>query len=315
MKLPKIAIENSKFTITLFILLILLGIQSFFTMPRTEDPTVYVPGGSVIVIYPGASPKDLEQLVAFPVEEAINELDDILEVKTELKDGLSVTSVEFTFNTDAKEKYDELVSQINSIRSDLPEDILLDIMQWGSTDVAIMQIALISETASYSQLDNRAEQLKRKLEHIAGVKKVKVFAVPDEELRVSLDLEKMAAMNISIDNVAKALKSNNANIPGGSVTMDGKSFMIKSGGGFKDIMEIKRTVVNSYRGRIIYLDQVADVEFTHADINYYARFNGSRAVFITVMQKDGYNIFDITDSLKPVLEDFSNTRAWCCWLR
>ena len=274
-------------------------------MPRTEDPTVYVPGGSVIVIYPGASPKDLEQLVAFPVEEAINELDDILEVKTELKDGLSVTSVEFTFNTDAKEKYDELVSQINSIRSDLPEDVLLDIMQWSSTDVAIMQMALISETASYSQLDNRAEQLKRKLEHITGVKKVKVFAVPDEELRVSLDLEKMAAMNISIDNVAKALQSNNANIPGGSVTMDGKSFMVKSGGGFKDIMEIKRTVVNSYRGRIIYLDQVADVEFTHADINYYARFNGSRAVFITVMQKEDFNIFDITDGLKPMLEDFS----------
>lgn len=307
MNLPKISIDNAKFTLILFILLILLGVQAFLTMPRTEDPTVYVPGGSVIVIYPGASPKDLEQLVAFPVEEAINELDDILSVKTELKDGLSVTSVEFTYNTDAKEKYDELVRQINSIRSDLPEDIfLLDIMQWRSSDVAIMQLALVSDKASYSRMNDRAEKLKRELEKQAGVKKVKLAGVPDEVIRIDLDFEKMAAMNISLDQMINAIKSNNTNIPGGSVTMDGKSFMIKSGGGYKNLDEIRRTVVNSYMGRIIYLEQVAEVSFTDADEQYIARMDGVKAIFISIEQKEGYNIFDVMDGIKPVIEEFNS---------
>ena len=308
MNLPKIAIENAKFTLIIFVLLILLGVQAFLTMPRTEDPTVYVPGGSVIVIYPGASPNDLEQLVAFPVEEAINELDDILMVKTDLKDGLSVTSVEFSFNTNAKEKYDELVRQINSIRSDLPEDIfLLDIMQWRSSDVAIMQLALVSDKASYSRMNERAEELKRELEKQKGVKKVVLAGVPDEVIRIDLDFEKMARMNISLDQIINALKSNNANIPGGSVTMDGKSFMIKSGCGFKDLEEIRRTIVNSHKGKILHLEQVAEVVFTDADDQYIARLGGAKAIFISIEQKEGYNIFDVVDGVKPVILDF-NTR-------
>ncbi len=307
MNLPKIAIENAKFTLIIFILLILLGVQAFLTMPRTEDPTIYVPGGSVIVIYPGASPNDLEQLVAFPVEEAINELDDILMVKTEIKDGLSVTSVEFSYNTDAKEKYDELVRQINSIQSDLPEDIfLLDIMQWRSSDVAIMQLALVSDKASYSRMNERAEQLKRELEKQKGVKKVALAGVPDEVIRINLNFEKMARMNISLDQIINALKSNNANIPGGSVTMDGKSFMIKSGGGFKNLEEIRRTVVNSHNGKILHLEQVAELAFTDADDQYIARLGGAKAIFVTIEQKEGYNIFEVVDGIKPVIGDFSS---------
>jgi multidrug efflux pump subunit AcrB len=77
MRLPKLAIDNPQFTIVIFILLVLSGIGSFMTMPRTENPSIYAPGASIVIIYPGASPSDIEQLVAIPVEEAINELDDI----------------------------------------------------------------------------------------------------------------------------------------------------------------------------------------------------------------------------------------------
>ena len=123
MNLPKTAIQNYRFTLTAFLLLVIFGMYSFLNMPRTEDPTVFIPGGSVIVIYPGTAPKDLEQLVALPLEEAINELDDIETVKTELKDGIAVTSVEFSYHTDAKEKFNELVQKVNSIRNKHPEEL------------------------------------------------------------------------------------------------------------------------------------------------------------------------------------------------
>ena len=73
MKLPKLAVNNYQFTIVIFVLLTIFGISSFITMPKTEDPPIFVPGASVYVVYPGTSPLDMEQLVATPIEEAINE--------------------------------------------------------------------------------------------------------------------------------------------------------------------------------------------------------------------------------------------------
>ena len=86
MKIPGLAIRNYPFTLTSFSLLLILGVISFLTMPRSEDPPMDVPGASVIIIYPGSNPDDLEQLVASPLEEALNELDDIKRMETSMRD-------------------------------------------------------------------------------------------------------------------------------------------------------------------------------------------------------------------------------------
>jgi multidrug efflux pump subunit AcrB len=116
MKLPKLAIDNPQFTIIVFILLVLAGFSSYLTMPRTENPSITVPGASVVVIYPGTSPVDLERLIAIPIEEAVNELEDINKIETSVKDGLVSIGVEFVFDTDAKEKYNEFVAKVNDVK-------------------------------------------------------------------------------------------------------------------------------------------------------------------------------------------------------
>ena len=95
MRLPKIAIENHQFTIIVICLLVLSGLVSFFTMPRTEDPQISPPGTSVIVVYPGANPTAMEELVVDPIEEAINELEDLKDIKAIIENGLAVIVVEF----------------------------------------------------------------------------------------------------------------------------------------------------------------------------------------------------------------------------
>ncbi len=208
MRLPRIAIDNYQFTLIVFTLLLFAGIKSFITMPRTENPEIVIPGVSVIIIYPGASPVDLEELIASPIEKVINELDDIRRVNTSLTDGVASIAVEFDFNTDADEKYDEVLQKVNNIRSNLPKEILdVKIIQWTSSDVAMMQLALVSKNTSYSQLEKQADLLEKELEKVYGVKKVELIACPEREVRISLDIEKMAALNISIDQVANAIMS------------------------------------------------------------------------------------------------------------
>ncbi|MFQ6041743.1 MAG: efflux RND transporter permease subunit [Candidatus Poribacteria bacterium] len=305
MRLPKLAIENYQFTIVVIALLVLSGIVSFFTMPRSEDPQVAVPGASVIVIYPGANPTDMEQLVVDPIEAAINELDDIKRIDSSMEDGLAIVGVEFLSGTDPDEKYSDVVQQVNSIRNDLPVDITsLDMRKWTVSNVNILQVAIVSDSASYKELEKEAERLEKRLERVSGVKRVKTLAFPEQEVRVAVNLEKMSQMRISLNQVFSAIQSANMNIPGGNIDIGAKRFNIQTSGNYKSLEEIGNTIVHSTGTAIVYLKDIADVHFDYEDSNYYARFNGKRAVFVTANQKEHTNIFNIMDGLKMQIAGF-----------
>jgi multidrug efflux pump subunit AcrB len=303
MKLPKIAIENHYFTIVVFLMLLLVGVSAFINMPRTEDPPITIPGASIIIVYPGANPVDLEELIASPLESALNELDDIKVMETTIKDGLVVTSIEFLFSTNAEDKYDEILRQINNIRNDLPDDIYqLKVEKWASSDVVILHLALTSENAPFYQMEEEAENLKDDIEKVVGVRKVEILAYPEQEVRISLDMEKMAVMNISLEDISNSILSNNINIPGGSVDIGSKSFNIKTSGSYSNLNEIKNTVVGSHMGQIVYLKSIANISFEYEDEKYYGRYNGKRALFLTIQQKEGVNIFDTKEGIDQVLD-------------
>ncbi|MGC9342786.1 MAG: efflux RND transporter permease subunit, partial [Bacteroidales bacterium] len=305
MKLPKLAIDNYPFTLVVFIMLLVMGTVSVINMPRTEDPPMDIPGASVIIIYPGGNPIDLEELIANPIEESLNELDDIKVMNSWIRDGIVSISIEFNFETNAQDKFDEVVRQVNSVRSDLPEDIYdLQVLQWSSTDVVMLQMALVSESAGLPRMNDRAEELKEEIEKLQGVRRVEIFASPSEEIRISMDLEKMSAMKISPQDIANAIQSSNANIPGGEIRLGMKSFNVKTSGSYQSVDEIRNTVVSSYQGSLVYVKDIATVNFDHEDYNYRARYNGERAIFITVKQKEGLNIFKIAQNLSPVIEKF-----------
>ena len=218
MRLPKLAIDNHQFTLVMMLLLTALGVVSFLTMPRSEDPLVEFSGGNVVVVYPGVSPEDLEQLVVDPLEEELNELEDINKLETTIQDGLVFINVEFLHGTEPEEKYDELVEAVNKVRPDLPAGVVsVETQDIKPSDVNILQLALISETSPYAQLQDYAERLEQQLERVAGVKQVDTWAYPEQEVRVDLDADKMRELDLSLDQVVMGIQTAGANIPGGHV--------------------------------------------------------------------------------------------------
>ncbi len=305
MRLPKIAIDNYQFTLVVIILLVLSGIVSFMTMPRTEDPPVSKPGSSVIVLYPGATPADMEQLVTTPIEEAVNELEDIKKIESNCEDGLAVIQVEFFFGGDPDDKFADVNEKVNSIRDELPADLLsLQTVKWTIEDTNFLQLALVSEDTDYREMEYRADNLKKRLEKISGVRRVKMWAYPEQEVRIALNLEKLAQMKISLNQVIGAIQSANINIPGGNINSGSKRFNIKTSGSFESIEEIKNIVVHSSGTKIVFLKHVSDVFLGYEDNNYFARFNGQKAVFITANQKKDTNIFTIMKKVNSVISDF-----------
>jgi multidrug efflux pump subunit AcrB len=166
-------------------------------------------------------------------------------------------------------------------------------------------LALVSENGSYGLLKKEAERLKKSVETVDGVRKVEIEAFPEQEVRIALNPVKMTEMNISLDNVEQAIKSNNANIPGGAVKVSNRLFNIKTSGAYDDLQQIKNTVVGSFQGKIIYLKNIAAVFFDYEDERWLARYNQENAVYVTVQIKDGYNIFSVTDPIKEGLANFA----------
>ncbi len=305
MKLPRFAIEHHQFTVVVILLLVLSGIVSFFTMPRSEDPQVSAPGTGIVVIYPGANPVDLEALVIDPIEEVVNELEDIKVIDSHAEDGLAVVDVEFVTGSDPDDKHAEVMQKVNRIRGELPRDILsLELFKWSVSDVNILQIAIVSETVSYRDLEREAEDLKRLLETVPGIRWVKTWAFPEQEVRVAIDLEKIAEMGIPLWHVIGAIQSGGANIPGGSVDMGTRRFSILTSGDYESLDDIRNTIVHTHRGHVVYLRDIADVRFDYEDRTHLARYNGERAVFVSMAQKEGTNIFSIMKEVKARIDSF-----------
>ena len=308
MKLPKYAIENHQFTLVMVVLLVLSGVVSLITMPRSEDPPVSPAASSVIVIYPGASPADIEQLIVEPIEEVLNELENIKIITSQSADNIADIQIEFMGGSDPDEKYSEVVQKVNSIRDHMPADILsLDIFKWSVSNVAIAQIALISDTDAFPVLEDEAKRLEKMLEKVTGVRNVDLHAIPEKKVYVAVDLAKLALYRIPLTRIMGALQDANANIPGGYVHIGRKRLSIKTSGSYRSLQEIQNTVVHSEKGKPVFLREVADVTFGLEDNDYLARVDGKRAVFITMTQKEKTNIFWISRDAKEVIERFRET--------
>ena len=298
-------IKNHQFTFIVILMVVAIGVSSIFTMPRAEDPEMQPPNFPVVVVYPGTTPKDMEQLVVKPIESRIYDLDDIKRIRTTVVNGLAVLFVEYEHGVDYDNKYQELIREVGALRPQLPEQLYsIDVQQIDPTGVNVLQLALISENASRSQLKAVSDDLKEALEKVKALKDVTVSGLTDRLIRVDVEPAKLAQLGIPLNQVMEAIRSEGANIPGGSVLAGGKVFSIKTSGNYQSVDHIKHTIVSSAQGKNILLDDIADVYADFAPETHITRLNGHRAVFVNAAQKAGENISRTQEDYLEVLDRF-----------
>ncbi len=308
MNLTNFSVKNYQFTLVMFVMVIVVGFVTLFTMPRAEDPQINPPQYFVIVVYPGTSPQDMEELVVKPIENKIYELDNIDKITSNIEDGLSVLKIDFKYGEDINNKYQEIVREVNSLKSELPSDIYsIEIRKVDPSDVNIVQMALVSENASYSSLKDKADELKEKLEKVTNLKKIKVSGAPEQIIRIDLNLAKIAELKIPLNYIIGSIQSEAVNIPGGSVTAGEKTFNVKTSGKFKSIEDIQETVVFNGNGKIIKLRDLATIKLQNQEDKHITRLNGVRCVFVDAAQKEGSNITKTQQEYNPIIEEFEKT--------
>jgi len=305
MAIWEFAVRRWQFTLVIFGLLVALGLASLLSIPRSEDPTFPFPSVTMTIVYPGATPADVERLVIKPIEDGINSLENVKKIDSSAFDGLASIHTEFYYGGDPEKKQDEVIREFDRLRPSLPADLAhIEIRKDNPGNVSIVMAALVSESATYQELDRLSRDLRDAIEAVPGVRHADVWALPQPEVRVAVDLERLAATGVALRGLTGAIQGQSVNVPGGSITAGARRYDLRTSGSFRSLDEIRNTVVATSGGRLVRVRDVAEVSWDTEEQAYTGRFDGRRAVFLTASQKDGQNVFVTRDGIYAKLAEF-----------
>ena len=303
MKIWNIAVDNKLAVYLLMILIVAFGLSSYFGMPREAAPEVKIPLVIVSVPYTGVSPVDIEGLVSQPLERALKGLKDLKEITSVSKEGLSTLSIEFNTGVDIDEALRRVRDKVNSTRQQLPADILDPIIsEINISEFPIMYLN-VGGNVGLARLKKIAEDIQDKVEAIPGVLSAEVTGGVEPEVQVNVDVYRMNAYQVSFDDVANAIRSENLNIPGGSIDTKQQTLSVRIPGEFKQVKPLEDIILKIQNNKAIYLRDVATINYSFEDRSTYARLNGKEVVSLAVKKRAGENLIGIADEVKNIVDE------------
>ncbi|KPF79876.1 multidrug transporter AcrB [alpha proteobacterium AAP81b] len=292
------AVKRWQITLVGFMLLAAVGISAFLTIPRSVDPHFPSPFINVVATVPGAEPGDMETTVAKPIEDVIQGVDGIVRVQSRSTDSTTVITAEFGWDGDPEVNYNDVVREVNAIRSQLPSSLTrLEFNKTRTTEAAVVQFALVSETASYRRLEKYAKDLRERINRVPGVRGSKAWAIPTPEVRVAIDSGRLAQLGLPVTTITDALRNGSTDLPPGAVQSGDQRLNVQAGGAFKSLDEVADVPLRARDGRLLRVKDVARVGWGYEEQPHLARYNGKRAIWVTFNQKDGLNVLDIRNGV------------------
>ncbi len=307
MRLPAYAIKNYQFTIMAFGLLLLMGLTSFLTMPRSEDPYVEPPFANVIVVAPGTSAIDMETGVADILEDRFNGIEAVKHIDTTIEDGLLLSSIKFEADADMDELEAQLKREVMAASADFPPGVVdWEAYTFSILYVKVLQIAVGGTGYELRELWNYADVIKDELQKVHGVTNVEVVGYPGEEVAVTLHPERLSQYGVPITAVFQVLQTNSSNIPGGEVRIGERRFNLRTSGKYQSLKQLGGTVIGANDGGVVYLRDVADIGYRYSRPRFKIFHGGGPALLVTLEQQKGENLLKINDQMKQRLEDLES---------
>ena len=304
MHLAEFAIRRWQLTLVLFALLVALGYSAFQQVPRAVDPHFASPVVIIVALQPGADAAEIEQTISKPIEELLQGLEDVKQVASTNSDGAAVISAEFDWSGDDPQDYfNNVVREVSAIRGRLPADLAsLRYEQIRTTNTSVLQVALLSETASWYRMEKYARDISEAFGRYEAVRQAQIHGLPQPEISVSINEGKLAALRIPASTVADAIRLAGADVPIGSVTSGTRRYSVEGGGAFRDLETIRSLPLRTAEGSILRLSDVADINWGAAEQRVRASHNGKRGVFIYANQKEGTDATKLVVQLRDELE-------------
>ncbi len=313
------AFQTSQITPLLALAGLLLGIAAAVITPREEDPQIEVTVANVIVPFSGANVRDVENLVAFPLEQKLSEIKGIKHVYSISRPGLALITVEFEVGVPRQQALVSLYNKVYSNADWVPKGLGVGpplIKPYGINDVPVMALTLWSDRADLGsvQLAEVAHTLETDLKRVPGTRDVYTIGAPDRAVMVELDPGKLAAYNLTVSDLASALKAANVAADAGEEISGNRDMPVKAGALLMDAGEVSQLVIGLTGGKPVYLSDVARIR-SGADYPSRTAWYGTPAgkggpvtglapaVTIAIAKKAGSNAYDIAEAVKARIAD------------
>ncbi len=290
--LSAFAVRERSITLFLIIAVILSGAYAFLRLGRAEDPTFAIKAFTVTAVWPGATAQEMQDLVAEPLEKRMQELRWYDHVETFTRPGMVLMQVNLTEKTPRKEVPEEFYQARKKLGDEahkLPAGVQGPFINDEYSDVTFALYAVEAHGMPSRLLTRRAEELRQRLLHVAGVKKVNILGERPERIFVDFSYARLATLGVGPRDIFDALQRQNAVTPAGSVDTNGPQVFVRLDGAYDDLQKIKDTPVAS-GGRVFKLGDVADVKRGYEDpATFLIRHNGEPALVLGVVMQDGWN--------------------------
>lgn len=304
MKIYETAVKNPVGTALICIGVVLIGILFYVQLPIDLFPDIEVNMVSVITTYPGAGAEDVETNVTRPLEDVLNTTENLEEITSRSRDGVSIIMLEFEFGINMDEVMNDVRDKVDMVAGFLPDGTEDPMLLKFSTDM--LPVVILSATAEesagalYKILD---EQVANPLNRISGVGTVSVNGAPQREVQVNVVPAKLEAYNIPLEQIAQVIATENVNVPAGDFDIGTQTYMLRLEGEFQESRDLSDIVVGSHQGRAVYLRDVATVKDTLKSRVQESYTNGQRSATILVQKQSGANTVAIADAVKAQLPE------------
>ncbi len=290
-------------TSIIFLIIVVVGLVSFSRLAIDFMPEITYPTISVITTYGNVGPQEMEELVTRPLEESLAAVQGVEEITSTSTEGRSIIRVAFTWGTDLDVAANDIRDRLDRAMSRLPEDI--ERPQLRKFDLSAFPIIFIGVASDMNPLELRElveDQVKYRLERVPGVAAVNINGGLNREIHVDLRANQLKALGLSTDAIIAALRSENRNIPAGLYEKGNLEVLIRTQGEFRDLDEIRNTVITMRQGTPIQIKDVADVIDSWEEVRSLDRLNGKPGLRISINKQSGANTVQVADAVKQEIE-------------
>ena len=285
-----------------------IGLYSLTDLGIDMFPEIEFPFVSVMTLYPGAGPEEIETLITKPIEEEVGSINGVKNITSISQEGISFVFVEFQMNVSVDIAGIDVKEKVDAIRYQLPSDIEPPaVSKFDINAIAIMNLAVSSPRPLEEVFKTTEDVIKPELAKIQGLANIGLVGGKKREIHIEADKNALAARGLSLSNIIMAVQTENLNIPGGRITEGRKEYSIRLNGEFDNIQSIRQLKLQVHNGAPIRLSDVAKVYDDFEEQRELARFNNRSSVGLDLIKRSDANTVQVADEVKNTLDRLRST--------
>lgn len=302
--LAALSVRRPVFATVLILSLTVVGAFSFTLLGVDQFPKIDFPTVVVTTVQPGAAPEQIETEITDKIEEAVNTISGIDELRSTSSEGVSIVMISFLLDKDSDVAAQEVRDKINGVLPRLPKTIQQPRVDRFDPDAApVLSIALTANRPIREVTEYADKVLRRQLESVGGVGQVLVLGGRQRQINVWLDADRLRAYNLTVNDVSRALQTQNIEVPGGRVDQGAKSLTLRTRGRVASVAEMRDIIVRQKDGHPVRVGDVARVEDGEAEPGTIANVDGVGTVLLDVRRQSGTNTVEVVKGVRERLDE------------